>query len=306
MRHGRASAVESCDTILSGPRSAQTRQSRALPVIRLYCPITFYSGFRMPGHRSSVSPLLSLLLPAMVATGALAVWWLLSATRVFVQSLFPTPSDVLVGLGEEIRSGRMFNDIVASLFRVAIGFILGVALGVPCGLWLGHSATARAALLPGINFFRSLSPLAWLGFAILWFGIGDRSSIFLIFMATFFPLVLATVAAVDNIPQVYFRVARDYGLRGREMLMEVTLPAIMPQLITALRVTAGLAWVVVVAAEMNGAQEGLGYAIIDARNALAPELLVANMVVIGLIGVLLDRLLLRLTRIPSVRWGYDR
>ena len=200
----------------------------------------------------------------------------------------------------------MPNDIVASLFRVAAGFGLGVALGVPCGLWLGHSHLARAALLPGVNFFRSLSPLAWLGFAILWFGIGDRSSIFLIFLATFFPLVLATLSAVESIPRLYFRVGRDYGLSGSQMLSQVTLPAILPQLITALRVTAGLAWVVVVAAEMNGAQEGLGFAIIDARNGLSPELLVANMVVIGLIGMLLDRLLLRLTRIPSVRWGYDR
>ncbi|HEX8463862.1 MAG TPA: ABC transporter permease, partial [Abditibacterium sp.] len=203
----------------------------------------------MSGPRSSLASFGRFLLPATVLAGALALWGTLCASGVFPHSLFPTPWDVLEGLRQEISSGRLINDVIASLFRVAVGFSVGVMLGVPAGLWLGHSARARAAFLPGVNFFRALSPLAWLGFAILWFGIGDRSSIFLIFMATFFPLVLATVAAVDNIPAVYFRVARDYGLRGREMLLQVTLPAIMPQLITVLRVTAGLAWVVVVAAE---------------------------------------------------------
>jgi NitT/TauT family transport system permease protein len=128
--------------------------------------------------------------------------------------------------------------------------------------------------------------------------------VFLIFLATFFPLVLATSAAVANIPPCYFRVARDYGLRGPALLTQVTLPAILPQVVTALRVTAGLAWVVVVAAEMAGAQEGLGYAVNDARNGLRTDLLVVVMIVIGLVGVLLDRLLLQMTRLRAVRWGY--
>jgi NitT/TauT family transport system permease protein len=235
-------------------------------------------------------------LPAIVVNGR----------PLFPSSLVPSPADVLAGFAEEMRGGRMIDDIIASLFRVTVGFGLATILGVPFGLWLGNNTLARAAFLPGVNFLRALSPLAWIGFAILWFGIGDKSAIFLIFMATFFPIVLATVAAVANIPAVFFRVARDYGLRGRDLLFEVTLPAIMPQLITALRVTAGLAWVVVVAAEMSGAQEGLGFAIHDARNGLRSDLLVVIMIVIGTIGVLIDRLLQRLANIPSVRWGYER
>lgn len=254
----------------------------------------------------SVSIWPRLLLPAVAVAVALAVWWVLSSTGVFPGTLFPSPADVWAGMSEELRTGRLFDDIVASLFRVVVGFGLGVLLGVPCGLVLGHNPLARATFLPGVNFFRSLSPLAWLGFAILWFGIGDVSSMFLIFMATFFPMVLATLAAVAGIPSIYFRVARDSDLSGIELLRRVTLPAIMPQLVTAFRVTAGIAWVVVVAAEMNGAQEGLGFAIIDARNALSPDLLVANMVVIGLVGVVLDQILARLSRIPSLRWGFER
>jgi len=246
------------------------------------------------------------LLPLLVLLAALGLWAALSLLRFFPESLFPSPVSVARGFVEEIRSGRLFNDVIASLFRVTTGFLLAVILGTPLGLWLGHQARARAALLPGINFFRNLSPLAWIPFAILWFGIGDVPAIFLIFMAAFFPIVLATMAAYSSIPSVYFRVAENYGYSSRALLMEVTLPAIMPQVITSLRVTAGLAWLVVVAAEMIAGRDGLGFAIWDARNGLRMDLLVVGMIVIGIIGVVIDRLLVQLTTIPSVRWGYER
>jgi NitT/TauT family transport system permease protein len=241
-----------------------------------------------------------------VLLGALLIWIAISWLKVFPEAVFPSPLAVLKGFGEELRSGRMIDDIVASLFRVTTGFGLAVVTGIPTGLWLGSHARTRAAFLPLVNFFRSLSPLAWIPFAILWFGIGDLPTIFLIFMASFFPLVLATVAAVANIPSVYFRVGGDYGFSNIEMLFNVTLPAIAPQVITALRVTAGLAWLVVVAAEMIAGRAGLGFAIWDARNGLRMDLLVCGMIVIGIIGIVIDRILLQLTRIPSVRWGYER
>ena len=235
-----------------------------------------------------------------------AVWAAMASLRLFPESLFPTPWAVVKALGAELANFRLVDDAVASLFRVSLGFFLAVGLGVPAGLLLGHSARAREAFLPMVNFFRSLSPLAWIPFAILWLGVGDAPAIFLIFMAAFFPVVLSTAAAVASIPSVYFRVARDVGIEGAALLREVTLPAIAPQVITALRVTAGLSWLVVVAAEMIAGTDGLGFAVWDARNGLRTDLLVAAMVVIGLIGVGLDRLLVRLTQIPSVRWGYDR
>lgn len=246
------------------------------------------------------------LLPLLVLMVAVAVWSAIWFLKVFPSSVFPSPVAVARGLAEEVRTGRMLADLVASLFRVTTGFVLAVMLGVPVGLWLGHHVRSRFALLPAINFFRSLSPLAWIPFAILWFGIGDLPAIFLIFMACFFPLVLATVAAVANIPSVYFRVANDYRFSGLELLTKVTLPAIAPQVITALRVTAGLAWLVVVAAEMIAGRDGLGFAIWDARNGLRMDLLVAGMIVIGVIGMVIDRILMRLTNIRSVRWGYER
>jgi NitT/TauT family transport system permease protein len=247
-------------------------------------------------------PLLALAGPAALVL----VWAAVASLRLFPESLFPHPADVARGLVHETASGRLVNDAIASLFRVCSGFFLAVLAGVPLGLLIGGSVRARDALLPTVNFFRNLSPLAWIPFAVLWFGIGDPPVIFLIFMAAFFPIVLSTSAAVASIPSIYFRVARDLGLAGPALLRDVTLPAIAPEVITALRVTAGLSWVVVVAAEMIAGNDGLGFAVWDARNGLRIDLLGAAMITIGLIGVVVDRVLLRLTRLPSLRWGYER
>jgi NitT/TauT family transport system permease protein len=245
----------------------------------------------------------NLLLPLSVAVILFLAWLVLEALKVFPESAFPSPQAVLEGFRTE---PHLFDHIIASLFRVGIGFAMAVLLGVPVGLLMGLRLPARLALLPAVNFFRNLSPLAWIPFAIMWFKLGDKPAIFLVFMAAFFPIALATVAAVGGIPTVFFRVADDYGFRGIERLTRVILPAIMPEIITALRVTAGLSWVVVVAAEMPAGKDGLGFLIWDARARLLPEIVVVGMIIIGVIGVIIDLLLVQLKRIPSVRWGYER
>lgn len=242
----------------------------------------------------------------VVVAAALGLWLAASASGLFPSSAFPSPASVARGFVEEIKSGRLARDVLASLWRVGVGFGLAVLLGVPIGLITAHVPRLRAAFSPAINFFRSLSPLAWIPFAILWFGIGDQPAIFLIFLSSFFPLVLATMVAVDGIPSVYFRVAYEHGFRGFALMRKVTFPAILPQLITALRVTAGIAWLVVVAAEMVAGQDGLGFAIMDSRNGLRTDLTVVGMILIGTIGVVLDRLIAGFTQVPSIRWGYER
>jgi NitT/TauT family transport system permease protein len=246
------------------------------------------------------------LLPLSAVLGLLILWIVVWKLHIFHESALPSPLAVGLGFLEELRTGRLFNDLITSLYRVSVGFLLAVVTGIPTGVWLGQSLPPRLAFMPVINFFRNLSPLAWIPFAILWFGVGDSASIFLIFLAAYFPVVIATMAAVASIPAVYFRVAQSYGLKGRERLLEVTLPAIMPQVITTLRMTVGLCWLVVVAAEMIAGRDGLGFAVMDSRNGLRTDLLVVEMIVIGVIGIVLDRVLLRMTKIPSVRWGYER
>jgi NitT/TauT family transport system permease protein len=186
------------------------------------------------------------------------------------------------------------------------GFVISTVFGVPLGLWMGLHLRARYAFEGMLNFFRFLSPLAWIPFAILWFHIGDRPAIFLIFMATFFPLVLSTMVAVASIPKIYFRVAQDYHYKGVELIVKVIFPAVLPQVITALRLSYGIAWVVIVAAEMVGCQDGLGYGIWEARNGLRLDSAVCYMIVIGVLGMGIDRLLAQLTKLRGVRWGYER
>jgi len=247
-----------------------------------------------------------LLLPFIVLFSFLLIWHFVSFFRLFPAYALPSPSAVLVSFREELLAGRLINDIIASLWRVAVGFVMSVVLGVPAGLWLGQHLNARKAFVPILNFFRFLSPLAWIPFAILWFHIGDKPAVFLIFMATFFLLALVTMSAVANIPTIYFRVAQDYNYKGIELLTKITFPAVLPQVITALRVSYGIAWVVIVAAEMVGCQDGLGYGIWEARNGLRLDSAVCYMIIIGLLGMGIDRLLFQLTKLPNVRWGYER
>jgi NitT/TauT family transport system permease protein len=252
------------------------------------------------------SRLLRFLLPVSVLLAFVLIWYLISYLDLFPAYALPSPGSVAKSFREEMLAGRLVNDIIASLWRVAVGFVIAATLGIPFGLWLGQHLYARQAFVPMLNFFRFLSPLAWIPFAILWFHIGDKPAIFLIFMATFFPLALATMSAVATIPGIYFRVAKDYNYKGIELLTKVTFPAVLPQVITALRVSYGIAWVVIVAAEMVGCQDGLGYGIWEARNGLRLDSAVCYMIIIGVLGMGIDRLLNQLTKLPNVRWGYER
>ena len=247
-----------------------------------------------------------LVFPVLTGLVILGVWWGLSAAGAFPTGTVPAPDEVAAAFRSELASGRLLDDTVASLYRVAWGFITAVIAAVPLGLVIGRHAAPRAALMPWINFFRSLSPIAWIPFAIVWFGVGDPPAIFIIFIATFFQVVLATAAAAGSVPKVYYRVADELGLTGHHVLFQITLPAILPQLVIALRVAIGVAWMVVVAAEMIAVRSGLGFLIVDARNGLRMDLVVCGMITIGAIGIGLDAVFSRLARIPSVRWGFDR
>lgn len=247
-----------------------------------------------------------IFLPVIVIIIFLLVWFSVTYFKLVPPYQMPSIADAAKSFKEEVLAGRLANDVIASMWRVTVGFVISAILGIPAGLWLGQHARLRYALTPMFNFFRFLSPLAWIPFAILWFHIGDKPAVFLIFMATFFPLAMSTMTAVASIPSIYFRVAKDYKYKGTELLTKVTFPAVLPQIITAMRVSYGIAWVVIVAAEMVGCQDGLGYGIWDARNGLRLDTAVTYMVIIGILGMLMDRLLSQLTKLRNVRWGYER
>ncbi len=253
--------------------------------------------------RSSLPGLAPVLLPLLVALLFLLFWDV--AVRLSGSDLFPKPLDVVMGIAELIEKGVLFKYIVASLFRVTWGFGLAVLVGVPFGLLLGWFQRAYQAFNPLIQVLRPISPIAWIPVAILWFGVSDAAPVFLIFLASVFPITVSASAAVQNMQSVYLRAARNFGLTRMQLFRRVIFPAALPQILTGVRIALGVAWLVVVAAEMIAVNSGLGYLIIDARNAgRRYDLVVAGMVMIGLIGLVLDLLVRQLERFDEVRWGY--
>ncbi len=247
----------------------------------------------------------SVLLPLATAVIFLIVWH--SLVRLSGSDLFPTPMEVVKGIQELFEKGLLLKYIVASLFRVSWGFGLAVVVGVPLGLILGWFKPAFQALNPMIQILRPISPIAWIPVAILWFGIDDTAPIFLIFLASVFPITVSSMAAVQNMQLVYLRAAQNFGIKGPQLFRRVILPAALPQIITGIRIALGIAWLVVVAAEMIAVNSGLGYLIIDARNAgKRYDLVVAGMVMIGLIGLVLDLLIRQLEKFDEVKWGYGQ
>jgi NitT/TauT family transport system permease protein len=242
--------------------------------------------------------------PLLLVAILLALWQ--GGVRFGRPALIPGPWDVAKGIAELARNGLLFRYVVASLFRVTWGFLLAAVTAIPIGLHLGWHRRQALALGPALQILRPISPLAWIPLAILWFGVGDGSAVFLIFLASFLPLTVTAMSAVQNIPSVYLDVGRNFGLSSQQLVSRVLYPAVLPRLIVGLRLAFGIAWLVVVAAEMVAVNSGLGFLIIDARNAgNRYDLVVAGMVLIGVIGFLFDAVFRRLESLPALGWAVE-
>lgn len=261
-----------------------------------------------PARRNGLRPR-AVLLPLALAALLLVVWDRAIAWGGGNEHILPTPWQTAQGIAELAREGRLTRYVAASLVRVGWGFLLAVAVGIPVGLVMGWCEAANEALSPLIQALRPISPIAWIPVAILWFRISNLTPIFLIFLASVFPITVSATAAVRGIQPVYLRAARNFALGPAPLLLRVILPAALPQVLTGLRIALGIAWLVVVAAEMvvvDPQSGGLGYLIIDARSGSRYDLVVAGMVLIGLIGLTLDLLVRQFERFDEVRWAFEQ
>jgi len=242
--------------------------------------------------------------PALALIAVLvATWWLTVATTRTV--IFPSPWGVITGTLELLRDGSLWRHIGASLMRVGSGFGLAVCVAVPLGLWMGWVRGVYQTLNPMFQILRPISPIAWIPIAILWFGVGNASPIYLIFISSVFPMVVQTTVGVHTIEKRYLRAAENFGVSRRTLFMQVVIPAVLPQVVVGMRIGLGVAWLVVVAAEMIALRSGLGYMIMDSRNAgNRYDLVVAGMIIIGIIGLSLDGIMRMLERFKWVRWRY--
>ena len=244
-----------------------------------------------------------LLSPIAVGLLALLLWHV--AVVLTKATIFPSPLAVGRGLLQLAERSLLWRYIGDSLFRVFCGYVAAVLLGVPTGLLLGWFTPLARATNPVIQMLRPISPLAWMPLAVIWFGVSNLAPIFLIFLASFFPVVVATMNGVRNVPPVYVQAGRNFGLSSRALLVRVIFPAVLPKILVGLRIAFGVAWIVLVASEMIAVDSGLGYLIIDSRNAgKRYDLVVGGMVLIGVIGLLLDTLIRWTERLQFVRWGF--
>jgi NitT/TauT family transport system permease protein len=243
------------------------------------------------------------VLPLITGAFLIVIWWL--AVRYSGTKIFPSPVLVVSGIGRLFEKRLLWAYMRDSLFRVACGYGVAVLLGIPLGILAGWYAPLARAINPLIQMLRPISPLAWMPLAVIWFGVSNLAPIFLIFLASFFPIVVASMNGVRNVPPVYLQAGRNFGLTASQQITRIVIPAVLPRILVGLRISFGVAWLVLVAAEMIAVDSGLGYLIIDSRNAgKRYDLVVGGMLLIGLIGLLLDLLMRLAERLKSVRWAF--
>ena len=234
--------------------------------------------------------LIRVILPYIYASIAIIAVW--QATVTFTNAhvaILPPPALAAQTFIELVLSGELFVHIRASLSRVIAAWVLSALVAVPLGLAMGRWRRFEKIVDPVVELFRPISPLAWIPLAILWFGISESGKIFIIFVATFFPILLNTVSGVKGVDKVLIRAGQVLGCENDwSLFRKVILPASMPTIIVGFRIAFGTGWAAIIAAELVAAQSGLGYLIADGMEILRSDLVMVGMAVIGVLGVLID------------------
>ncbi|GHJ15322.1 ABC transporter permease [Micromonospora sp. AKA38] len=257
---------------------------------------------RLPRPRSGDrSALVGIGLGTGVIVALLLLWWTLTDLTGTVKPLyFPAPSEVLAAVQQIWRS--MLPDAAATLLRVLFSWLLGSTIGVLVGLLMVRSRVLLFTLTPLIEALRPVPPVALIPFVILWFGIGDSGKLFLGSLACFMVMVVNTIVSANNVSPVYGRAARSLGAREGQVYRTVILPAIVPELVSGLRIGSALAFAVVVAAEFLGAEQGIGRLIMQASRTLNTPVVLIGTIVIAIEAVLVDRLI-KLVSARVTRWS---
>ena len=250
----------------------------------------------------------SVVLAAIVPLCLLMFWDLMvrwTGTR-----LIPLPGDVAIMMWD-FAFGGIYNDAYSaslpihfwkSVQRVYGGFFSAAAIAVPLGLMIGRIPLLRAMLDPTLSILRPIPVTAWLPLSMIFFGLGPRSAIFLVFLGAFYPILLNTIFGVKSVDVRLFEAAEMLGCSGSQLFRAVVLPAALPSIFTGLRLGAGFAWILIVVGEMTGVPEGLGAVIMDGRTLSRTDLVITGMIIIGMTGFLSDRILVLLNNY-FLRWS---
>lgn len=239
------------------------------------------------------------LLPAAGLLGGLVVWWAVTAVGSGIITNF-APTAAFTVLAELVVSPGFYDHVLVSVYRFGLAPGLCLAAGLPVGVLVGYFRAAERATTVLFQFMRMISPLAWFPIAIIVFGVGTQSAVFVMFMAGIWPIVLNTAHGIATIDDEWLTVGESLGGDTRALLRRVVVPAVIPDMLTGIRLSIGILWIILVPAEMLGVNTGLGYLILDARDRFAYAEIPAIMLVIGFIGFWLD---LSVRRLHS-RWNW--
>ncbi|AXF57173.1 ABC transporter permease [Salicibibacter kimchii] len=235
----------------------------------------------------------------------ITVWQLIIWIGDYEEALLPSPLSVGNGFISLIEDGTLFEHVQISLFRFISGYGSAIIIAVLLGLILGRAQKLWAITEPIVQVLRPVAPVAWAPFIVLWFGIGNAPAIVIIFIAAFFPVLLSTVRAVKNVDTTYLKLAENLEIKQPQLMYKIIFPAAFPGIANGLHIAVGTAWIFLVSGEMVGAQSGLGYLIIDSRNMLDFDLVLAGIFSIGILGLMLDKCIGLFEKWVGKQWGYQ-
>ena len=224
-----------------------------------------------------------------LSIAALLVLWQLTSTLVFQSILFPSAARTAAALVASVRAGALPHDASITLLRVLVGFAIGSAAGAVLGLAMGSVTLVRTFFEPYLNFFRFVTPIAWIGPATIWFGIGEAAKLFLVVYATVFIVLVNTMAGVTHVHRDRVRMARAFGARPGQVFWHIVLPTCVPFILTGMRIGMGNSFMTVIGAEMLAGNNGLGYLIYSSRIFFRSDVMFATILVLGTLGFLADR-----------------
>lgn len=243
--------------------------------------------------------------PWLGVIAALLLWQLVASTGLFSAAIFPGPLAVLEAAATRVSAAELWLHVSVSLTRVFLGFLLGAGLGVVVGVAAGWYRWLGRIVWSPIELLRPIPPLAWIPIALIWFGLGEPSKVFIIFLGAFFPVVTNAYKGMTTIEPALLRVGQTMGLRGWRLLARIALPAALPDIATGLRVGWSLSFGSLVAAEILAASEGLGFLIMYARELGETAIIVYGILIIGLLNLLTDYLIYELFLRRRLRWYYS-
>lgn len=242
-----------------------------------------------------------LILPVILVV----IWTAISELHIANQYIMPAPQKILMAAIETIKTGELAKNMVISLERVIIGFIITFIIAFPMAVFVGAKPKVIPYIEPFMEFMRHVPPIATIPILILWFGIGETSKAVVIFLATFFPIFSNTLNGVTNYDKKLLEVGESLGFNGRDKFFKIIFPQAVPSIMTGIQLGLGYSWRALMGAELIAASSGIGYMIVDAEQLSRPDIVMVGILSIGILGCVIDYILIKITKKIVNKYGKE-